>query len=141
MVFCKKRKKKKGFICLSPDSNLGSLALCSRNFKNLKLRQHSMKILQFAYQSDFTWNQILVNLNGQKMPFLALLGVLNFNVSKFEPFLKSQIYPNSKLSLWNCKNGNFWDSNFCQNCFHAKLSGTKFLYCGLSLHILKVSGA
>ena len=34
-----------------------------------------------------------------KMSFLALLEVLNFNFSKFEPFLKSQIYQNSRLSV------------------------------------------
>ena len=34
-----------------------------------------------------------------KMSILVLLEVLNFDVSKFEPFLKSQIYQNSKLRV------------------------------------------
>ena len=34
-----------------------------------------------------------------KMSFLALLEVLNFNFSKFEPFLKYQIYQNSNLTV------------------------------------------
>ena len=31
---------------------------------------------------------------------LAILQVLNFNLSKFEPFTKYQIYPNSKLRVF-----------------------------------------
>ena len=69
-------------------------ALCSRNFQNVKLRQHGMEILKFACHADFTWNQILVNSNCQKC-HLWHLEVLNLNFSKFEPFLKSQIYQNS----------------------------------------------
>ena len=44
-------------------------ALCSRNFQNVKLRLHGVKILQFSCHSDFTWNQILVNSNSQKCHF------------------------------------------------------------------------
>ena len=46
--------------------------------------------------------QILVNLvnsNGQKVSFLALLEIPNFDFRKFEPFLKSQIYQSSKLRV------------------------------------------
>ena len=34
-------------------------ALCSRNFLNVKLRQHSVEILQFVCHSYFTWNQMV----------------------------------------------------------------------------------
>ena len=44
-------------------------ALCSRNFQNVKLRLDFVKILSFYNHSDFTWNQILVNLNGPQMSF------------------------------------------------------------------------
>jgi len=37
--------------------------------------------------------------NGEKISFLALLEVLNFNFDIFEPFLKSKIYQNSKLKV------------------------------------------
>ena len=52
--------------------------------------------LLFYCHSDFMWNQILVNSDGQKLSFLAILEVLNFD---FEPFLNSQIYQNSKLRV------------------------------------------
>ena len=59
--------------------------------------QHEVVMLQFACHSVFTWNQILVNSNSQKMSFLALLQLLNCRFSNFQPFLKSQICQNSKL--------------------------------------------
>ena len=43
-----------------------------------------------------------------RMSFLALLEVLNFDFSKLEPFLKSEIYLNLKLRVSEiAKNGNF----------------------------------
>ena len=47
--------------------------LCSRNFQNVKLRLDFFEIWSFYCNSDFTWNQILVNSNGPKMSFLAIL--------------------------------------------------------------------
>ena len=64
-----------------------------------KLRQHGVEISQFACQSDFTWSQILVNSNSQKMSFLALSEVMNLNFCKFEAFLKFKNYQNSKLRV------------------------------------------
>jgi len=57
-----------------------------------------VEILQFAA------TQILREINfgepkQSNMSFLALLEVLNLNFSKFEPFLKSQMYQNSKLRV------------------------------------------
>ena len=50
--------------------------------------------LRFYVKSNFG------EFKRSKMSFLALLEVLNFNFSKFEPFLKSQINQNSKLSVY-----------------------------------------
>ena len=55
------------------------LALCSRNIQNVKLRLDFVEIWQSYHLSDFTWNQILVNSNGPKMSFLAILETLNFD--------------------------------------------------------------
>ena len=41
----------------------------------------------------------MANSNGPKMSFLAIVEVLNLYFSQFEPFLKSQIYKNSKLRV------------------------------------------
>ena len=61
--------------------------LCSRNFKNVKLRPAIVEIWSFYRHSDFTWNQILGNSNSQKMLILTILEVLNFDLSKFEQLL------------------------------------------------------
>ena len=54
-------------------------------YNNLSLSLlHSVKICEFYCQSDFTWNQILVHLNGPKMSFLPIYEVLNFDFSTFE---------------------------------------------------------
>ena len=53
------------------------LALCSRNFQNVKLRLDFIEIWSFYRHSDCTWNRILVNSNGPKMSFLAILETLN----------------------------------------------------------------
>ena len=47
--------------------------------KNVKLRLHSVGILQYYCYTDFMWNQILANPNGQKMSFLAIVEVLNIS--------------------------------------------------------------
>ena len=44
-----------------------TVALCSRNFQNVKLRLHFFKIWSFYRHTDFTWNPILVNSNGAKI--------------------------------------------------------------------------
>ena len=54
------------------------LALCSRYLQNVKLRLDFVEIRSFYCHLDFTWNSILVNLNGPKMSFLAILVTLNF---------------------------------------------------------------
>ena len=53
-----------------------------------------MEILQFA---RFYMKSSFVEFKQSKMSFLALLEVLNFDFGKFEPFLKSQNYQNSKF--------------------------------------------
>ena len=68
-------------------------ALCGNFAVCLPLRFHVKSNF-----GEFKWS---------KMTFLALLEVLNFNFSKFEPFLKSEIYQVSEI----VKNGNFCDSN------------------------------
>ena len=75
------------------------IPLCSWNFQNVKLRQHGVDILQFASCSNFTWNQIFLNSNDRKISILAFLEVLNSNFGITEPFLKSEIYQNSKLRV------------------------------------------
>ena len=66
-----------------------------------------VKILEFFFHSDFVWNQILVNWNRQKMPFLAILEVMNFDFDEVvqgfkasylnqnvkSPFFEIQILP------------------------------------------------
>ena len=59
------------------------LALCSRNFQNVKLWLDFVEIWSFYRKSDFTWNQYLVDLNSPKMLFLAISEGLNFDFSKF----------------------------------------------------------
>ena len=57
---------------------------CSRNYPNVKLRFHFVEIGWFYRHSEFTWNQFLVKSNSQKMSFLVILEVLNFDISEFE---------------------------------------------------------
>ena len=53
--------------------------MLQRNVQNVKLRLDFIEIWSYyrLRHSDFTWNQILVNSNGPKMSFLAILEVLN----------------------------------------------------------------
>ena len=71
-----------------PISN--TVSLCSRNFQNVKLRLDYVEIWLFYRHSDFTWNQILANLNGPKMSVLKILEVLSFDFSKFEQLSNSK---------------------------------------------------
>ena len=82
-------------------SKVSSVAksLCSRNFQNVKLRLDLVEIWWFYNFSDLTWNQFLLNWNGQKMWFLTILKGLNFDFGKFKPFLKSKIHQNSKFRV------------------------------------------
>ena len=75
---------------------ISSKTLCSRNFQNVKLKKHGVEILQFA---RFYMKSNFGAFKQSKMSFLALLEVLDFNSSKFEPFLKHQIYQNSNLTV------------------------------------------
>ena len=54
-------------------------ALCSRNFRNVKLRLDFVEIWLFFRHSDFTLNHSMANSNGPKMLFLVILEVLNFD--------------------------------------------------------------
>ena len=63
------------------------MALCSRNFQNVKLRLDFVEIWSIYRNSNFTWNQILANSNSPKMLFLSILEVLNFDFSHFEQLL------------------------------------------------------
>ena len=59
--------------------------------------------------------QFLANSNGKKMPFLAILEVLNFDYYKFKQIFNSQIYQYSNFRFSEIvKNGNFWDSNLAK---------------------------
>ena len=88
------------------------------NFK--MLRKYGVEILQFNCYSDFSWNQILVNSKGQRTSFLAIVMVLNLNLSSFSrpKFTKIQSWESQKL--YECL---FLIFKFCQNWFHTKLSG------------------
>ena len=66
-------------------------SLCSRNFQNVKLRLDFVEIWSIYRHSTFPWNQILVNSNGPKTLFMAILELLNFDCSNFLQFFKSQI--------------------------------------------------
>ena len=78
--------------------------LCSRIFQNVKL---SSQLLRIYVNSNFG------KFKRSKLSILAILEVLNLDVNKFEHFLKSQIYLNSKFIEYKIvKVGNFWDSNF-----------------------------
>ena len=50
--------------------------------------------LRFYVKSDFD------EFKRWKMSFLALLEILNFNLSRFEPFLKFYIYQDSRLRVY-----------------------------------------
>ena len=54
--------------------------LCSRNFQNVKLRIDFVENWSFYCHSEFGWNQMLVNSDGPKMSFLAILETLNFEI-------------------------------------------------------------
>ena len=53
--------------------------------------------VQYAPETFKMWNQISAISNGQKLSFLAISEVLILDVSKFEQFLESQIYPKFKV--------------------------------------------
>ena len=55
-----------------------SVALCSRNFQNVKLRLDFVEMWSFYRHSNFMWKPILAFLNGPKMSFLAILETLKF---------------------------------------------------------------
>ena len=59
-------------------------AICSTNFQNVKLRPLFVEMWIFYRYYNFTWNQISASLNSPKLPYLAILEVLNFDFSKFE---------------------------------------------------------
>ena len=65
--------------------------------------------LRFYMKSNFG------EFKQSKMSFLALLEALNFNFSKFEPFLKSQIYQNSNLTDSEMVKMAFLIFKLCQN--------------------------
>ena len=50
----------------SKSQKVSSVALCSKNFLNVKLRL-DFEIWSFYRNSDFAWNHILANSNGPKM--------------------------------------------------------------------------
>ena len=65
------------------------------------------------------------------MSFLALLKVLNFNFSKFEPFLKSQIYQNSNLSVYKIDKMAIFETQILPKIgFTQNRVANKFLNCG-----------
>ena len=95
-------------------------ALCSRNVQNVNFRLHSVEILQSYCHSNFTWNQILGNSNGQKMSFLAILEFLNFDFSKFEQLSSPTFTKNSKFRVSNALNDIFGPFEFPKIWFHVR---------------------
>ena len=83
--------------------------LCSRNFQNVKLRLHGVGVLRFYCHSNFTWNQILLNWNGQKCDFWQFQGVLILilvNLSNFSILLPLKFYV--KSSFVELKRSKMW---------------------------------
>ena len=115
--------------------------LCSRNFQNVKLRFDFVEIWSFYRHSDFTWNQIFANSDGQKMSFWQFYRFWNLIFSKFEPFFKFQIYQNSKF--WTVEKSR----NLVRIC-HENITVCKCNYCkesfgqkeSLKVHIRKMHG-
>ena len=83
------------------DSRQVTIALCSRNFENVKLRLDFVEIWSFYRLCDFTWNQILVNSNSPKKSFLTILEVLEFDFSKFEQLSGPKF---TKIHSWESLN-------------------------------------
>ena len=86
-------------------SNPTQIYICSTFLIPITMLQKRSKCeVKAAHCGNLPATQILREIKFcefkmSKMSFLALLKVLNFNFNKFEPFLKSQIYQNSKLGL------------------------------------------
>ena len=99
-----------------------NLALCSRNFQNVKLRLDFVEVWSFYQHSDFTWNQILANWNGPKMSFIAISETLNFDFSKFEQLSSPKFTKNSKFRVAKIpKNDIFGQFELPKIWFHVKL--------------------
>ena len=97
------------------------ISLCSRNFQNVKLRLDFVEIWSFYRHSDFTWNQILVNSNGPKMSFLAILEVLNFDFSQFEQLSSPKFTKIQSSGSLKWPKMTFLTVWIRQNLFHVKL--------------------
>ena len=99
-----------------------SESLWSRNFHNLKLRQHGVEIWQFVCHSDFTWNQILVNSDGQKCHFWNYWRLWILLLVILSHFSSPNFCQNSKLRVSEILKMVIFEVQILPNWFHAKLS-------------------
>ena len=61
-------------------------------------------------------------LEVQKLPFFAILEGLNFDCDEFLLFLRAEIYPKSKLSVFkNGQNCTFWGFEMTKISFTLKI--------------------
>ena len=70
-----------------------------QKFSNYEVKAASCGNLTILLPLRFYVKLNFCEFKRQKKSFLALLEVLNLDFSKFEPFLKSLIYQNSKLRV------------------------------------------
>ena len=107
--------------CFTLLISLLNLALCSRNFQNVKIRLDFVETWWFFCHSDFMWNPILVNSNGPKVSFLSILKTPNFEflvilgLESCSNLLKSK-FRTSKIA----KNDNFGPFECTKMWFHEK---------------------
>ena len=81
-----------------------------------------MTLLKFDHcHSDFTWNPILVNSNGQKMSFLAILEILNFDFSQFEQLSSLKYIKNQNSEPLKLPKMTFWNVWICPNLISHKI--------------------
>ena len=86
-----------------------TIALCSRNFQNVKLRLDIVEMWSFYRHSDFTWNHILGNSNSPKMLMSTILEVFDFSKeqlssSKFTKIQSSDFPKLPKMTFLDCLN-------------------------------------
>ena len=70
-----------------------------QKFSNYEVKAASCGNLTILLPLRFYVKSNFGEFKRQKMSFLALLEILNFNFSHFQPFLQSPIYQNSKLRV------------------------------------------
>ena len=100
--------------------------MLQKNFQNVKLRLDFVEIWWFYCYSDFTWNQILVNSNLQKMLILTSLETLNFEFLVNLGIESCSNLRKSKLRISKiATNDIFWPFEFAW--FHVKSEWQKII--------------